>query len=181
MSDFVKAIPYFAEFAKREGSEALANFFEFIAANSVEEAEEPVTVNEYGWIVPKQEESSEVCSASSELNGLSEKISPIPLVQTSESLSEDERLYVERIFDKACRVLEPLDSIRLRAIVITKKIIAAQSPFSQVHKRQLAALSFELHDLLSPQHKDNVAVKSHKRDLLAECGLVNLEYSEKPL
>lgn len=54
MSDFVKAIPYFAEFAKREGPEALANFFEFIAANSVEEAEEPVTVNEYGWIVPKQ-------------------------------------------------------------------------------------------------------------------------------
>ncbi|QLB44688.1 hypothetical protein [Mannheimia pernigra] len=181
MSDFVKAIPYFAEFAKREGPEALANFFEFIVVNSVEEAEdESVTVNEYGWIVPKQDEN-EIRPASTTLNGFSEKISPIPLVQTSESLSEDERLYVERLFDKACRVLEPLDSIRLRAIVITKKIIAAQSPFSQVHKRQLAALSFELHDLLSPQSKDNVAVKSHKRDLLAECGLVNLGYSEKPL
>lgn len=30
MSDFVKAIPYFAEFAKREGPEALANFLSLL-------------------------------------------------------------------------------------------------------------------------------------------------------
>lgn len=177
MSDFVKAIPYFAEYAKREGPEALANFFEFIAANSVEEAEEPVTVNEYGWIVLKQEESSEVCSASSELNGLSEKISPIPLVQTSESLSEAEKLWVEQTFDRVCKVMSPEDSVRLRAILITTMTILSQTPFLYRQSCQLAALVFQWRLLLRPLPEDSFEVKQHKRALLEEYERVSLEPS----
>lgn len=163
MSDFTKAIPYFAEYAKREGPDALANFFEFIAANSVVESEENGTV-EQSPVITGQETPSE-------------KISPIPLVQTSESLSGAEKLWVEQTFDRVCKVMSPEDSVRLRAILITTMTILSQTPFLYRHSCQLAALVFQWRLLLRPLPEDSFEVKQHKRALLEEYERVSLEPS----
>lgn len=110
MSDFVKAIPFFAEFAKKEGPEALANFFEFIAANSE---------------------------------------------------------------------VEPEDSIRLRAILITMKTILSRMTLLYSHSCQLAALLFQSRLLLRPLPVDSREVRSHKLALIEECERVSLEPSRR--
>lgn len=163
MSDFVKAIPYFAEYAKREGPEALANFFEFIAANSEVESEEKEAV-EQSPVITGQETPSET-------------ISPILLVQTSESLSEAEKLWVEQTFDRVCKLMSPEDSVRLRAILITTMTILSQTPFLYRQSCQLAALVFQWRLLLRPLPEDSFEVKQHKRALLEEYERVSLEPS----
>ncbi|MDG6828703.1 hypothetical protein Q7267_08025 [Glaesserella parasuis] len=166
MSDFVKAIPFFAEFAKKEGPEALANFFEFIAANSEVEPE-------------GEGISEEKSPVKTELETPNETIPPILLVQTSESLSEADKLWVEQTFDRVCKVMSPEDSIRLRAILITMKTILSRMTLLYSHSCQLAALLFQSRLLLRPLPVDSHEVRSHKLALIEECERVSLEPSRR--
>ncbi|WGE32532.1 hypothetical protein NYR60_02670 [Actinobacillus genomosp. 2] len=186
MSDLVKAIPFFAEYAKKEGAEALAGFFQFIANNQAEDEEFEKGIEELRdriEEVNRQKLATQKISPvyTTEPEMFSETISPILLVQTSESLCEDDKMWTEKLFDIACRVIPPQDSIRLRAVLITTLTILAQKPFEYSHSCQLSALLFQMRLLLRVRPEDSPEVKSHKLNLVKEYEFVSFQQAKTRL